>query len=67
MKELLRTNDPVHLSWAEAALAAAGIDAVVLDVHTSAIEGSISAIPRRLMVLDDDIALARDALAAAQP
>jgi len=54
MKELLRTNDPVRLSWAEALLAAAGIEAVVLDTHTSIIEGSIGAIPRRLMVADAD-------------
>ena len=50
MKELFRTNDPVRLSWAQALLAAAGIEAVVLDTHTSIIEGSIGAIPRRLMV-----------------
>jgi hypothetical protein len=31
----------------------------MLDVHTSILEGSISAIPRRLMVDDDDYATAR--------
>lgn len=54
MRELLRSNDPVLLSWIEALLADAGIDSVVLDMHTSVIEGSISAIPRRLMIVDDD-------------
>jgi hypothetical protein len=54
MKELLRTNDPVRLSFVEALLAAAGIESVVLDQHTSAIEGSISAIQRRIMVADSD-------------
>jgi hypothetical protein len=54
MKELLRTNDPVRLSFVEALLAAAGIESVVLDQHTSAIEGSISAIQRRIMVDDRD-------------
>jgi hypothetical protein len=58
VKELLRSNDPVLLSWAEARLAGAGIAAVVLDAHTSAIEGSISAISRRLMVDDADHARA---------
>jgi hypothetical protein len=58
MRELFRTNDPVRLSWAEALLAAAGIEAVVLDTHTSIIEGSIGAIPRRLMVIDEDHARA---------
>ncbi|HUZ73846.1 MAG TPA: DUF2007 domain-containing protein [Stellaceae bacterium] len=65
MKELLRTNDPVRLSWAQALLAAAGIGVVVLDTHTSIIEGSIGAIPRRLMVADDDHGRAQALLAAA--
>ncbi|MFO1067022.1 MAG: DUF2007 domain-containing protein [Geminicoccaceae bacterium] len=58
MKEVVRSNDLVHLSWAQAMLAAEGIESVVLDTFTSAIEGSIGAIPRRLMVLDEDHAAA---------
>ena len=58
MRELFRTNDAVRLSWAQALLAAAGIEAIVLDTHTSIIEGSIGAIPRRLMVVDEDHARA---------
>lgn len=54
MKELLRTNDTVRLSWAQAMLAEAGIDSIVLDHHTSLVEGSIGAIPRRLMVAERD-------------
>lgn len=54
MKELLRTNDPVLLSWLTALLASEGIEALVLDNHTSVLEGSINAIPRRLMVLAED-------------
>ena len=54
MKELLRTNDVVRLSWAQALLRDAGIDSVVLDQHTSLVEGSIGAIPRRLMVAEQD-------------
>ena len=65
MKLLLRTNDSVRLSWAQALLAAEGIEAVVLDTHTSIVEGSIGAIPRRLMVADDDHARARAVLIAA--
>jgi hypothetical protein len=49
MRELLRTNDLVHLSWARAMLAAEGIETVVLDDYFSGVEGSIGAIPRRLM------------------
>jgi Putative prokaryotic signal transducing protein len=66
MKELFRTNDPVRLSWAEAVLTAAGIGSVVLDTHTSIIEGSIGAIPRRVMVEEGDHARARQLIAAAE-
>jgi hypothetical protein len=58
MKELLRTNDSVRLSWIQALLASAGIEAVVLDAYTSIVEGSIGAIPRRLMVAEADYARA---------
>ncbi len=63
VKELLRTNDPVLLSFATALLAEQHIEAVVLDSHTSILEGSIGAIPRRLMVLDEDHIRARRVLA----
>jgi hypothetical protein len=55
MLELLRSNDLVHLSWAQAALSAAGIETIVLDAHVSGVEGNIGAFPRRLMVVDDDL------------
>ena len=54
MKPVLRTNNLVELSWAQAVLSEAGIDAVVFDAHNSIAEGSIGAIPRRLMVDDAD-------------
>jgi hypothetical protein len=53
MRELLRSNDLVHLSWARAMLAAEGIDSLLLDDHVSGVEGSIGAIPRRLMVAEE--------------
>ena len=65
MKELLRTNNLVRLSWLQALLSDAGIDSVVLDQHTSLIEGSIGAIPRRLTVADHDFVRARALLAEA--
>jgi hypothetical protein len=64
MVELVRTNDPVLLSWLVAALAAENIEAVVLDVHTSILEGSIAAIPRRVMVEEHHLARAKRVLAA---
>ena len=66
MKELLRTNDAVRLSWAQARLSEAGIDSLVLDHHTSLVEGSIGAIPRRLMVAEPDHQRARAVIAAAE-
>jgi hypothetical protein len=65
MKELLRTNDPVRLSWLQALLCDSGIDSLVLDHHTSLVEGNIGAIPRRLMVAERDYWRARALLAAA--
>jgi hypothetical protein len=54
MRELLRSNDLVVLSWAQAILAADAIPCLLLDDHVSGVEGSIGAIPRRLMVEDHD-------------
>jgi hypothetical protein len=66
MKELLRTNDPIRLSWLQALLRDQGIESCVLDHHTSIVEGSIGAIPRRLMVADEDHRRARALLDAAE-
>jgi hypothetical protein len=66
MQELFRTNDVVRLSWAQAMLRDAGIDSVVLDHHTSLVEGSIGAIPRRLMVAERDHRRAVAVIAAAE-
>lgn len=62
MVELLRTNDLVKLSWAQALLGEAGIAHVVLDQHASVLDGSIGILPRRLMVDADDLAQATDLL-----
>ena len=66
MRELFRTNDVVRLSWAQVRLRDAGIDSLVLDQHTSLVEGSIGAIPRRLVVAEHDWRRARDVIAAAE-
>jgi len=57
--ELIRTNDPVLISWATAVLKEQGIESFVLDAHTSVLEGTAGAIPRRLMVIDEDAPRAR--------
>ena len=65
MIELLRTNDAVLISYISALLADAGVAAIVLDQHTSILEGSIGALPRRIMVAEEDEAAARDILTEA--
>lgn len=67
MKEVLRSNNLVYLSFAEAVLAEAGIETLVFDSHMSVMEGSVGALPRRLMVDDDMVDRARALLAAAEP
>ena len=62
MKELLRTNDPVRLSFLTSLLKDSDIRVVLMDVHTSIVEGSIGAIPRRLMVVDQEYEQARRVL-----
>ncbi len=71
MREVLKTNNPVLLNFAQVLLADAGIDAQVFDVHTSVIEGSLGILPRRIMVPDAQVGRAetvlREGLAAAEP
>ncbi|MGB0629198.1 MAG: DUF2007 domain-containing protein [Alphaproteobacteria bacterium] len=59
MKELLRSNEMVFLSWLEALLKSEDIEIFVLDRHMSVLEGSVGAIPRRVMVSDEDYDRAR--------
>lgn len=54
MRELRRTNDLVYLSFAEAALRAAGLNPLIADSSMSVLEGSIGAIPRRLLAPADE-------------
>lgn len=65
MKELVRTNDVVLISWLIAALRDHAIEAVVLDTHTAIAEGSIGAIQRRVMVADAHFFMASRILAGA--
>jgi hypothetical protein len=59
VKEILRSNDVVFLSWADAMLRAAGIESVLFDAHASVMDGSIAVVQRRLMVADEDHARAK--------
>jgi hypothetical protein len=53
MIELLRSNDAVLISFAEALLKEAGIEHSVVDQNMSVIEGSLGILPRRVMVVRD--------------
>lgn len=59
MEELLRSNDPVYLSFVRHVLEEEGIVFLQLDDHMSALEGSIGVLPRRLLVPSEDVARAR--------
>lgn len=50
MKEIIRTNDVALISFVEALLTEAKIAFFVADAHTSVVEGSIGALPRRILV-----------------
>ncbi len=62
MDVVATTNDPVRLSFLTAVLRDAGIEPLVLDQQMSVLEGSIGAIPRRVMVADADASRARRVL-----
>ena len=62
MRAVIRSNDMIRLSFLVALLRDAGVSTVTLDGYASAVEGSIGAIPRRLMVAEEDEALARRVL-----
>jgi hypothetical protein len=62
MLEVLRSNDFVIISFAEAVLRNAGIAYFVADQHISVAEGTIGAFPRRLRVAAEDVMQARRVL-----
>ncbi|WP_440957639.1 DUF2007 domain-containing protein [Oceanicaulis sp. LC35] len=66
MIEVLATNDPVKLSFAQAVLKEAGIEAVTLDEQTSStFGGALPWIKRRILVREDDGPRAKSLLAEA--
>jgi hypothetical protein len=65
MKELLRSNDPVLISFVSALLEEAGVGFTVADMNMSVLEGSIGALPRRVLVEQDQSSRARRILTEA--
>lgn len=62
LRELLRTNDPVLISFVEALLSSEGIPALVLDQNMSVLDGSIGVLPRRVMVGEAEFVRAAEML-----
>jgi len=65
MKELLRSNDAVLLSFVSALLDESGIAFIILDTNMSVMEGSIGILPRRVLVEEACIGQARNLLTEA--
>jgi hypothetical protein len=65
MKELLRSNDAVLLSYVGALLEEADIGFIVADTNMSVLEGSIGILPRRVLVENERIGEARSLLTEA--
>ena len=59
MDELIRSNDPVLLSFVMSLLAEHRVTAYLADGHMSALEGSIGALSRRILVPRDMLVQAR--------
>jgi hypothetical protein len=66
MKELVRTNDLVLLSFLRSLLSDAEIAHLVLDENMSVVEGSLGILPRRVLVEEARLDEARTLLAEAE-
>lgn len=62
MLELIRTNDPVVLSFAESLMRDFDIHCMIADQGMSILEGSIGVLQRRLLVDSDEADRARQIL-----
>ncbi|HZP09549.1 DUF2007 domain-containing protein [Methyloceanibacter sp.] len=65
MKELLRSNDAVLLSYVSSLLEEDAIGFIVADANMSVLEGSIGILPRRILVESGKIGEARKILTEA--
>jgi len=67
MRVVLKSNNPVILSYATHILEESGIETLVFDTHASIMDGSTIMVPRRLMVADEDFNRAEKLLRDAVP
>lgn len=59
MRELMRINDPVLISYVDALLRGEGFNPIFLDRNMSVLEGSLGILPCRVMINEDDWPAAR--------
>ena len=59
MIELVRTNDPVVISFIESLMRDAGIGCMVADRNMSVLDGSMGILPRRILIERDRLEEAR--------
>lgn len=59
MKELIRSTNAVLVHRVRALLADEGIESFLFDFNASVMEGSIGALPQRVLVTEDDEIRAR--------
>jgi hypothetical protein len=65
MIELLRSNDPVLVSFIASVLSDAKIEHSVADSHMSVIDGSIGALQTRVLVAEGELDHAKELLTEA--
>ncbi|HFC04444.1 MAG TPA: DUF2007 domain-containing protein [Rhizobiales bacterium] len=66
MQEVLKSTNPVTISYACHLLDEHDIKYFLFDAAISALEGSIGAFPRRLMVIQQDLHMATRVLSEAE-
>ena len=59
MIEIVRTNDPVVLSFIEALMKDAGIACMIADQNMSIVEGSLGVLARRVLVDSEKVEQAK--------
>ncbi|MEE9272814.1 MAG: DUF2007 domain-containing protein [Robiginitomaculum sp.] len=62
MKVIIKTNNPVTLSYARSVLKDVDIDSFIMDTHQSILVGALGIVLQRIMVIDEDYVEARRVL-----
>ncbi len=65
MIAIMKTNNPVNLSFAQSVLKDSDIGSFIMDTHQSIFVGALGLVYQRLMVVEEDFIEAFDILADA--